>query len=198
MYLLIMEYLVHALMDISHELGTTVYFVESILCGSIAGVVAKTAIAPAERVKMSFQISLDKFTLRSAFQRGKEMALKDGILSLWKGHSTTVLRVAPFSGISYAAHDMAEQKFKKYLKTDNLPFMYKFLAGSIGGATGTFYTYPLDVLRVRLALTPGSTWLTTVRQGGLFQGLTPTIMGIIPYSGKLREGIFTSLRYVCV
>ena len=44
-------------------------------------------------------------------------------------------------------------------------------------------TYPLDVLRIRLALLPNSTWISTIRQGGLFQGITPTLLGIIPYSG---------------
>jgi len=29
-----------------------------ILCGGVAGIVAKTVIAPAERVKMSFQVAL--------------------------------------------------------------------------------------------------------------------------------------------
>lgn len=155
----------------------------SILCGSIAGAVAKTAVAPAERVKMKFQISDDKFSLRRAFNHGCEIYSRGGIFNLWRGHSTTIIRVIPYSGISYAAHDYAEAQFKKYHKSDQLPFVYKFLAGSIGGATGTFLTYPLDVLRVRLALTPGSSWVTTLHGGGLYQGLQPTMLGIIPYSG---------------
>jgi hypothetical protein len=66
---------------------------------------------------------------------------------------------------------------------NQLPLYYQFLAGSIGGIGGTVLTYPLDVLRVRLALIPGSTWAEAIRRGGLFQGLTPTLLGIIPYSG---------------
>lgn len=155
----------------------------SILCGSIAGAVAKTAVAPAERVKMRFQISSDTFSLTKAFQHGAEIYRKGGILSLWRGHSTTIIRVAPYSGISYAAHDYAEEQFKKHLQTEQLPFLFKFLAGSVGGATGTFFTYPLDVLRVRLALTPGSSWSNIMQSGGLYQGLIPTMLGIIPYSG---------------
>ena len=168
---------------ISHELGASRDVFESVLCGSIAGVVAKTAIAPAERVKMSYQVTHDKFTLLDALKRGRQMTVQDGVKSLWRGHSTTVLRVAPYSGISYAAHDYAELQLKKSFDTNTLPFAYKFLAGSIGGAMGTLWTYPLDVLRVRLALTPGSNWSSTVRQGGLFQGILPTMAGIIPYSG---------------
>lgn len=155
----------------------------TILCGSIAGAVAKTAVAPAERVKMRYQISSLKFTLTEALKHGIEIFRKGGLFSLWRGHSTTIIRVIPYSGISYAAHDYAEYQFKKYHQCDKLPFIYKFLAGSIGGATGTFLTYPLDVLRVRLALTPEASWASTLRSGGLYQGLTPTMLGIIPYAG---------------
>lgn len=127
---------------------------------------------------MAFQTSRRPFTLNCALKLGKEIYKEGGIFSLWKGHSTTILRVLPFSGISYAAHDYSEKQLKMYLKQDSLPFLYKFLAGSIGGATGTFLTYPLDVLRVRLALTPGSSWYTTLKQGNLYRGLTPTMLGI--------------------
>jgi hypothetical protein len=155
----------------------------NITCGAIAGVLAKTAVAPAERVKMSYQISGDRFTIAGALSRGAEMAHKQGMLSLWRGHSTTVLRVAPFAGFSYASHDFAERSFKAQLGVNSLPFIYKFTAGAIGGGFATLLTYPLDVLRVRLALVPDSTWRSTLNQGGLFQGLVPTMLGIVPYSG---------------
>eukprot|EP01041_Mallomonas_annulata_P011051 gene11051-23107_t len=156
-----------------------------VICGAIAGVIAKTAIAPAEKVKMSFQTSTQKFSFLQAFNKGKEMFLKDGILSLWKGHSTTIVRVAPFAGLNFLFHDYAELAMKKSLKKEQLPFVYKFLAGSFGGACATILTYPLDVLRVRLALIKNSTWSSTFKQGGLYQGLFPTLLGIVPYSGTI-------------
>ena len=154
---------------------------ESILCGAVAGITAKTVIAPAERIKMTFQVSTDKFTLRNALIKGKNVVATQGVLSLWRGHSTTILRIAPYSGLSYAFHDASENMFKKMLHTDVLPAGYKFLAGSIGGVGGTAVTYPLDVLRVRLAL--GSTLSKALNQGGMYQGLTPTLLGIVPYAG---------------
>ena len=93
----------------------------------------------------------------------------------------TILRIAPYSGTSYAVHDYAENYFKNALNTDKLPVMYKFMAGSMAGSGGTLLTYPLDVMRVRLAL--GQTIAQSVKQGGAFQGLMPTLLGIIPYSG---------------
>jgi solute carrier family 25 protein 42 len=176
--------------------------IASLFCGSIAGMVAKTAIAPAERVKMSFQVSSDKFSYPAAYRRAIAMVRADGVLGLWKGGSTTLLRVAPFAGISYAAHDYAEKSMKLYFGVNQLTFGWKFLAGSISGAAGTVSTYPLDVLRVRLALTPvsmsrllsvvsnvytfcaqGLTYRAAFEQGAFYQGLLPTLLGIIPYSG---------------
>jgi hypothetical protein len=155
----------------------------SLICGGVAGVAAKTAVAPAERVKMSFQISADKFTLYNALIRSYQMVKQGGVISLWKGHSTSIIRVLPFSAITYAVHDYCESKFKNRLQRDKLPFAYKFSAGSIAGAVGTLCTYPMDVLRVRLAMSSSSSWRVAISQGGLFQGLCPTMMGIIPYSG---------------
>ena len=155
----------------------------TLVCGAVAGCVAKTAIAPAERVKMSFQISTDKFTLGAALSRGVAMFKDQGFFSLWRGNSTTIIRVAPFAAINYAAHDYAEAEFKAYTGSKILPYSLKFLAGSIGGAVATFFTYPLDVLRVRMALKATPSWSAAMKQGGLYQGLTPTILGIIPYNG---------------
>ena len=155
----------------------------SMLCGAVAGAVAKTAVAPVERVKMSSQISSNAFTLSRAFRHGQEIVRSSGVKSLWRGHSTTLIRVIPLAGITFATHDCLEAEFKEYLSTDRLPIVYKFLAGAIAGASGTFITYPLDVMRVRLALTPGTNWGQTLRRGGFYQGLGPTMLGIVPYSG---------------
>ena len=72
---------------------------------------------------------------------------------------------------------------KHFLNTDSLPLPYKFAAGSFAGAAATILTYPLDVLRVRLALIKGSTWSSIINEGALYQGLRPTLLGIVPYSG---------------
>lgn len=157
------------------------HVITSMVCGAFAGICAKTFIAPAERIKMTFQVSAEKFTFRGAFLRAKNVIMEQGVFSLWKGHSTTILRIAPYSGLSYAIHDYSESTFKNYLQTNKLPGTYKFLAGSLAGSGGTLLTYPLDVLRVRLAL--GQNWSGAIRQGGLFQGLFPTLLGIVPYSG---------------
>ncbi len=178
------------------------------ICGAIAGMIAKTCIAPLERIKMTFQVSRDNFNYSAAIQRGYDIIHRGGVFSLWKGHSTTLLRVAPYAGLSYTFHDYTEHLFKKKLrlkqgnnsKNTTLPPLYKFLSGAAAGFGGTILTYPLDVMRVRLAL--GSSWKDAIRQKGFFQGLSPTLLGIVPYSGiawlakqtLLEEFQITTLR----
>lgn len=111
------------------------------------------------------------------------MIRRDGARSLWRGHSTTILRIVPYAAFSYAFHDYAESYFKKKIKLEKLPFELKFLAGAIGGAAATLLTYPLDVLRVRMAIDRKTSWMKALKQGGFLQGLVPTMVGIIPYSG---------------
>jgi solute carrier family 25, member 42 len=164
----------------------------TLLCGALAGIAAKTVIAPIERVKMSFQVSSEIFTLQAALKRGIWSLQNEGFFALWKGHSTTVLRVAPYAAFSYTFHDLAEEFFKRrqaqfdekhaiHPQIIHLSPWYKFSAGAIGGLAGTLLTYPLDVLRVRIAL--GGNWQSAVKQQGLFRGLLPTLLGIVPYAG---------------
>ena len=87
---------------------------------------------------MSFQTTSDYFTLKNAWERycsfslellnhylcthrGRLMANTGGVLSLWKGHSTTIVRVAPYAGLCYAAHDYFENQFKIMLDINVLP-----------------------------------------------------------------------------
>ena len=134
---------------------------------------------------MSFQTSNEVFSFTNAFKKGRSIIYQGNILSLWKGHSMTILRVGPYAAIDYTIHDYAELLFhQKYSKTDILPYYYKFLAGSIGGITATILTYPSDVIRIRLALIPGLKLFNVFQQpGSLFHGISATIIGIIPYRG---------------
>jgi Ca2+-binding EF-hand superfamily protein len=73
--------------------------------GAIAGTLAKTAIAPCDRVKIIFQVSKRPFSLRAAARFGADIVQKEGILKLWKGHGAMVARVLPYAAIHFAAHE---------------------------------------------------------------------------------------------
>ncbi|XP_078328680.1 mitochondrial coenzyme A transporter SLC25A42-like [Crassostrea virginica] len=167
--------------------------ITSLIAGAMAGAVAKTVIAPLDRTKINFQISNKQFSFRGAILFLMDTVKKEGVSKLWRGNSATMVRIIPYASIQYAAHE----QYKRLLSTDkrkqHLPPHLRFLAGSMAGVTSSSLTYPLDLMRARMAVTVKaqysnlwSVFRHIVRAEGpatLYKGFTPTVLGSIPYSG---------------
>lgn len=78
-----------------------------------------------------------------------EIYRQEGVVGLFRGHSATVLRVFPYAGIKFLAYEQIRSVIipKKDYETP----VRRLLSGSMAGATSVFCTYPLEVIRVRLA-----------------------------------------------
>lgn len=78
-----------------------------------------------------------------------EIYRQEGVVGLFRGHSATVLRVFPYAGIKFLAYEQIRSIIipKKDYETP----VRRLLSGSLAGATSVFFTYPLEVIRVRLA-----------------------------------------------
>ena len=158
--------------------------------GAIAGTAAKTVIAPADRVKIIFQVSERPFSLRAAMRFGLDIVKTEGVAKLWKGNGAMVARVVPYAGIHFAAHEALNASLAPRPGAP-LPVARKFASGAAAGALSTVCTYPLDLLRARLAVEKGTASFRgmvarAVTEGGptaLFRGVGPTLTGIVPYSG---------------
>lgn len=163
----------------------------SLCAGALAGALAKTTIAPLDRTKISFQVSQKLYSVNGALTFVRETWRKEGVVALWRGNSATMLRVIPFAAIQFVAHE----QFKCLLKTSSgdLRAAKRFLAGSLAGCTATVATYPLDLVRARMAVSARDRYhhvynviVQTVKQGGvlaLWRGITPSLLGVIPYAG---------------
>ncbi|CAH1444502.1 unnamed protein product [Lactuca virosa] len=74
-------------------------------------------------------------------------------------------------------------------KDGELSVIGRLAAGASAGMTSTFVTYPLDVLRLRMAVDPGYQTITNVVVrmlkeegiGSFYRGLVPSLIGIAPY-----------------
>jgi solute carrier family 25 protein 42 len=76
--------------------GPRLTTLESLIAGGAAGAVAKTIIAPADRIKILFQVdSTRKFTLSRAYDMGRTIVQQHGVRGLWRGNGATMLRVIP-------------------------------------------------------------------------------------------------------
>ncbi|KAJ6993019.1 Mitochondrial carrier protein [Populus alba x Populus x berolinensis] len=139
-----------------------------------------------------------------------------GVKGYWKGNLPQVIRIIPYSAVQLLAYETYKKLFKG--KDGELSVIGRLAAGACAGMTSTFVsnssmemememeiliillsvgivfvlkevTYPLDVLRLRLAVDPGyrtmsEIALTMLREEGVasfYFGLGPSLLGIAPY-----------------
>ncbi|NXC33049.1 S2542 protein, partial [Campylorhamphus procurvoides] len=165
----------------------------SLMSGALAGAVAKTAVAPLDRTKIMFQVSSKRFSAKEAYRLIYHTYLTEGFWSLWRGNSATMVRVIPYAAIQFCAHEEYKQLLEAVPSCRALTPFPRFIAGSLAGTTAAMLTYPLDMVRARMAVTPKEMYSSIVhvfirisREEGLktlYRGFTPTILGVIPYAG---------------
>jgi hypothetical protein len=87
----------------------------------------------------------------------------------------------------------------------NAPIHMRLIAGAMAGATSVLCTYPLDVMRTRLAYQVAAhvhvlaALKQVYRETGflsLYRGLGPTLLGILPYAG-VSFFVYGNLKWLC-
>lgn len=173
--------------------------VRNLVAGGFAGMLAKSVVAPLDRVKILFQVSSCKFRLRNVPNVMRTIAQDEGVGALWKGNTATMIRVFPYSGIQFMVFDRCKTHFLRQHDASTkwgLSPLESLISGMIAGTVSVLATYPLDLTRAQLAV------LRKHRDGvnrgfvnviidtythrgmaGLFRGVVPTMVGILPYSG---------------
>ncbi|KAA1476262.1 mitochondrial carrier [Dentipellis sp. KUC8613] len=124
------------------------------VAGGIAGCVAKTVVAPLDRVKILFQASNPDFqkyagSWSGAFCAASQIYKEGGIRGLLQGHSATLLRVFPYAGIKFLAYDQAHVMLMPTPADETN--LRRFAAGALSGTCSVLLTYPLELIRVRMA-----------------------------------------------
>ncbi|GAA5858513.1 hypothetical protein JCM8547_007341 [Rhodosporidiobolus lusitaniae] len=130
------------------------YILTSGFAGGIAGCVAKTSVAPLDRVKILFQTRSPDYqkyagTWLGVFRASKDIYGETGIRGLLQGHSATLLRIFPYAAIKFMAYDQLHSMLMPTPADETAA--RRFLAGATAGITTTAITYPLELIRVRLA-----------------------------------------------
>lgn len=161
--------------------------------GAVAGAAAKTVTAPLDRIKLIMQTH----GLRAGQESAKKtigfiealvsVGKQDGVKGYWKGNLAQVLRILPYSAVQLFAYESYKKLYRG--KDGELSVIGRLAAGASAGMTSTFVTYPLDVLRLRMAVDPGHQTITNVvvkmlkeeGLGAFYRGLVPSLIGIAPY-----------------
>ncbi|KAI1302273.1 mitochondrial carrier domain-containing protein [Xylaria venustula] len=131
------------------------YIIRSFVAGGVAGCAAKTTVAPLDRVKILFQTSNPQFAKYTSSWVGLGRALKDiygqhGVVGLFRGHSATLLKIYPYAAIKFVAYEQYRALIIGSARHQETWFR-RFGAGALAGLTSVLFTYPLEVIRVRLA-----------------------------------------------
>uniref|UniRef100_A0A0N4ZFY5 Mitochondrial coenzyme A transporter SLC25A42 n=1 Tax=Parastrongyloides trichosuri TaxID=131310 RepID=A0A0N4ZFY5_PARTI len=162
--------------------------------GAMAGAISKTVIAPLDRTKINFQVSkTKKYSLRGAIRFVVKTFKTEGFTALFRGNSATMVRVIPYATIQFAAHEEYKVLFGVDRNGEKTPIK-RYIAGSCAALTATLITFPLDVLKARLATTTKEEYrslryliIKNYHDYGwttFYRGIMPTIFGVIPYAGS--------------
>jgi solute carrier family 25 protein 16 len=123
-------------------------------------------VAPLDRVKILFQTSNPTFAKYTGSWSGFPLAMRDiyaqqGARGLFKGHSATLLRIFPYAGIKFLAYEQIRARIIPTRAEETAG--RRFVSGSLAGMVSVFFTYPLEVIRVRLAFETRTQHRSTLR-----------------------------------
>ncbi|XWS56634.1 hypothetical protein CRYUN_Cryun09bG0102800 [Craigia yunnanensis] len=201
--------------DLFQAQKTQIGTLSQLLAGGVAGALSKTCTAPLARLTILFQVQgmhSDAATLRKAriWHEASRIVGEEGFRAFWKGNLVTIAHRLPYSSLNFYAYE----RYKKLLyllpglesRGGNMSanLCINFVAGGLAGTTAASATYPLDLVRTRLAAQTNviyyrGIWhaLQTIckEEGvlGLYKGLGVTLLGVGP-NIAISFSVYESLR----
>jgi len=128
--------------------------------GAVSGVGATIVTYPLDLIQTR---QIASKSCCSAWRMTMTILSKEGPRGLFRGGLTSVVGVIPYEGVQFAVYETLKSKnFRAQrpnrFSVDNsqeMSILDSFLAGSVAGAVGQTVSYPLDVMRTRLAVEGG-------------------------------------------
>jgi len=183
-------------------------FAENFALSGAAAVIAKTAAAPIERVKLLVQNQgemlkmgrLDK-PYNGVIDCTVRTFKSEGILPFWRGNLPNCIRYFPTQALNFAFKDKIKAMFVMNKKD---PYLVNFgknvVSGGVAGAMSLVFVYSLDYCRTRLANDAKAgkkggerqfngmvdVYVKTMKTDGivgLYRGFVISCVGIIVYRG---------------
>lgn len=189
--------------------------------GAISGCISRSVTSPLDVIKIRFQVQLEP-TSSWAFPRGnfygsskytgilqasKDIFREEGLPGFWRGNVPALLMVMPYTAIQFPVLHLVKTLASGSSKSEDhmrASAYLSYLSGALAGCTATIGSYPFDLLRTVLASqgepkvydNMRSAFMSIIKNrgiGGLYAGLTPTLIEIIPYAG-LQFGTYDTFK----
>ncbi|KAK4396193.1 Calcium-binding mitochondrial carrier protein SCaMC-1 [Sesamum angolense] len=193
------------------QIGT----VPQLLAGGIAGAFSKTCTAPLARLTILFQVQgmhSDVATMSkpSIWREALRIVNEEGFRAFWKGNLVTIAHRLPYSSVNFYAYEQYKSILKSMLGLNeyggnpHADVLVHFVGGGLAGITSASATYPLDLVRTRLAAQTNAIYYQGIRHAlhticrdegflGLYKGLGATLLGVGP-SIAISFSVYESLR----
>ncbi|QCE13254.1 mitochondrial thiamine diphosphate carrier 2-like isoform X1 [Vigna unguiculata] len=189
--------------------------------GALSGAVSRTVTSPLDVIKIRFQVQLEptsswtllrkdlstpsKYT--GMLQATKDIFREEGMRGFWRGNVPALLMVMPYTSIQFTVLHKLKTLASGSSKTENhmnlSPYL-SYMSGAIAGSAATVGSYPFDLLRTILASQGEPKVYPNMRTAfvdivqtrgfqGLYAGLSPTLVEIIPYAA-LQFGTYDTFK----
>ena len=154
---------------------------------------------PTSTLSLSFSLSLSQTQVNDS---AKPMTIRDGLRSMlsegtprafFRGNGANVLKIAPETALKLTFNDRIKRFVSSSDPGQGLNPAERFIAGAAAGALAQSVIYPLELIRTRLAICPLGTYrgiadaaarvFRTEGPSAFYRGLTPSLIGILPYAG---------------
>ncbi|KAG0497449.1 hypothetical protein HPP92_001893 [Vanilla planifolia] len=191
------------------------------MAGAISGAISRTVTSPLDVIKIRFQVQLEPTSSWALLQRDlynpskytgilqatKDIFHEEGLLGFWKGNVPALFMYMPYTAIQFTVlHKLktfasGSSKTEEHLRLS--PYL-SYVSGALAGCAATIGSYPFDLLRTVLASQGEPKIYPNMRSAffdivqtrgirGLYAGLSPTLIEIIPYAG-LQFGTYDTFK----
>ncbi|KAI3474411.1 hypothetical protein Pfo_029272 [Paulownia fortunei] len=163
---------------------------------------SKTCTAPLARLTILFQVQgmhsdVAIMSKPSIWREALRIVNEEGFRAFWKGNLVTIAHRLPYSSVNFYAYEQSWGKSTCHI------FVH-FVGGGLAGITAASATYPLDLVRTRLAAQRNAIYYQGIRHAlhticrdegflGLYKGLGATLLGVGP-SIAISFSVYERLR----
>ncbi|XP_065015813.1 adenine nucleotide transporter BT1, chloroplastic/mitochondrial-like [Musa acuminata AAA Group] len=166
----------------------------SLVAGAVAGVSSTLCTYPLELLKTRLTIQRDVYD--NLLHALLKIIQEEGPSELYRGLTPSLIGVVPYAATNYFAYDTLKKVYKKTFNTDDIGNIATLLIGSAAGAISSSATFPLEVARKHMQV--GAVGGRQVYKnmlhallsilekegvGGLYKGLGPSCMKLVPAAG---------------